>query len=345
MRIGVATTQIPFLRDGGQTRVEGLVQALRRAGHEAEIVSVPFNGLPDCRLAEQMLACQLLDLEESMGTRIDRLIGLTFPAYLVPHSAKVIWLLRRCRSAYDLWGTQHATLHEAADGEQFRRLIRNADAHLIPRARGVFVPSRSAAEWLRVDCGIAATPLAAPPSYAECYQHSGYGDFFLLPTSAGSPLREELVLQAMHRTRHPVRVRMLSGSVGPLVNTLAEAAEVSLDGRIIRGDAVGEDRRALFGTCLAIIFVPIGEADGMVALEAMLSEKATITCDDAGAVAELVHDGQTGFVCPPNPEVLADVFDRLWEDRTLARRLGRAARANYQEMRLSWDTVLERLLA
>jgi glycosyltransferase involved in cell wall biosynthesis len=345
MRIGIATTQVPFLHDSSLTQAEELVQALRRAGHEAEIVSVPFNGRPECRLVEQMLACQLLDLEESMGTRIDRLIGLTFPAYLVSHSAKVIWLLRLCRPAYDLWGTPHATLHTAATGEELRRLIRNADARLISRAHGVFAPSRSMAERLRADCGIDATPLRAPPSYAELYRHSGDGDFFLLPNPAGSPLREELVLQAMRHTRNPVRVRVLGGSAGPTAKTLAEAVGASLESRIIRGDAAGEERRALFGSCLAAVFAQLGEADGMAALEAMLSEKAVVTCDDVGGIAELVDDGQTGFICPPNPEALAEVFDRLWEDRALARRLGRAACASYQELRLSWDIVLERLLA
>jgi len=345
MRVGIAVTQVPFLRDGGQPRAEELVQALRRAGHEAEIVPIPFNGRPYFRLAEQMLACQLLDLEESMGTRIDRLVGLTFPAYLVPHTAKVIWLLRRCRAAYDLWGTPHATLHTAANGEQLRQLIRDADARLIPRARGVFVPSRSAAEGLRADCGIVAKPLQAPPSFAERYRHDGDGDFFLLPASTESPLREELMLQAMRRTRHPVRVRLLASSAGSSGENPAEAPDASLDDRIIHGDATDEERRALFANCLAVVFAPVNEPDSMVALEAMLSEKAMVTCDDAGGVAELVQEGQTGFVCPPSPEALADVLDRLWEDRALARRLGRAARANYQTLRLSWDTVLERLLA
>lgn len=337
MRIGVAVTQVPFLLDSGRTRGEELVQALRRAGHEAEIVAIPFNGRPECRLVEQMLACQLLDLEESMGTRIDRLISLTFPAYLVPHSTKVIWLLQRCRPAYDLWETPYAALHATANGEHLRSLVRSADIRLIPRAQAVFVPSRSAAEQLKADCTIDATPLPAPPSYAERYHHAGDGDFFLLPALAEHPRREDLVLQALRRTRHPVRLRVLAG--------FRDSPVDSLNNRIIRGDASGEERRALFGACLAVVFSPFNEADGIVALEAMLSEKAVITCDDTGGVAELVHDGQTGFVCSPNPEALADLLDQLWKDRALARRLGRAARANYQTLRLSWDTVVERLLS
>jgi hypothetical protein len=39
-----------------------------------------------------MLACRLFDLSESMGENVDLLIGLKFPAYVVPHPRKVFWL-------------------------------------------------------------------------------------------------------------------------------------------------------------------------------------------------------------------------------------------------------------
>ena len=44
-----------------------------------------------------------LDLSETVGVAVDRLIGLKFPAYLIPHPRKVIWLLHQHRQAYDLW--------------------------------------------------------------------------------------------------------------------------------------------------------------------------------------------------------------------------------------------------
>ena len=33
----------------------------------------------------------------------DRVIALKFPAYLVPHRQKVLWILHQYRQAYDLW--------------------------------------------------------------------------------------------------------------------------------------------------------------------------------------------------------------------------------------------------
>jgi Glycosyl transferases group 1 len=344
MRVGVTLAKVPFLRDRAETRAEELVQALRAAGHEAELISIPFTGRPDCQIAEQMLACRLLDLEESMGTRIDRLIGLTFPAYLVSHSAKVIWLLRQCRAAHDLWGTSYGNLHTTTDGELLRKLICGADTRVMSVARGMFVPSQSAAERLHVDCGVAATPLYVPPAFAVAYRHKDDDDFFLLPAGDDDTLRQDLVLQAVRRTRYSVRLRVLADPSASAVKQLGQG-DPSLEGRVVWGRTGSEGRRALFGSCLAVVFASLGEADNMVALEAMLSEKALITCNDSGGVAELVQDGQTGYVCSPDPDALAEALDRLWEDRTLARRLGRSARANYQDLRLSWDRVLEQLLA
>ena len=46
MRILIATTQVPFVRGGAEAHAEGLLKALRDAGHEAEIVAVPFKWYP-----------------------------------------------------------------------------------------------------------------------------------------------------------------------------------------------------------------------------------------------------------------------------------------------------------
>ena len=88
MRILIATVQVPFVRGGAEIHAKGLRSALRAEGHEAEIVAVPFKWYPPERILDHMLACRLLDLTESAGTPVDRVIGLKFPAYFVPHPHK-----------------------------------------------------------------------------------------------------------------------------------------------------------------------------------------------------------------------------------------------------------------
>ena len=101
MRILIATTQVPFIRGGAEAHAEGLRDALLREGHEAEIVAVPFKWYPAEKILDHMLACRLLDLTEVAGTPVDLLIGLKFPAYLIPHPNKVVWLVHQMRQVYD----------------------------------------------------------------------------------------------------------------------------------------------------------------------------------------------------------------------------------------------------
>src|SRR5258707_5569399 len=111
MRVVIATAQVPFIRGGAEVLADGLGCALRSQGHEAEIVAIPFKWYPPERILEHMLACRLLDLSESAGTPVDRVIALKFPSYLVTHSCKVLWLLHQHRQAYDLWEHAMADLH------------------------------------------------------------------------------------------------------------------------------------------------------------------------------------------------------------------------------------------
>ena len=43
------------------------------------------------------------DITESNGLKVDAVIALKFPAYLVQHERKIVWLIHQHRSAYELW--------------------------------------------------------------------------------------------------------------------------------------------------------------------------------------------------------------------------------------------------
>ncbi len=132
MRILIATVQVPFIRGGAEIHAEGLRDALVQAGHEAEILAIPFKWYPPEKILDHMLACRLLDVTEVAGTRVDRLIGLRFPAYLIPHPNKVLWILHQHRTAYELWDHTLSDLVYYPNGSQVRDTIEQADRKLIP---------------------------------------------------------------------------------------------------------------------------------------------------------------------------------------------------------------------
>jgi hypothetical protein len=80
---------------------EDLVEALRRRGHETDLVTIPFKWYPGTRVLDQALLWRLADLAESDGRKIDRVIATKFPAYCVRHPNKVAWVLHQFRQAYD----------------------------------------------------------------------------------------------------------------------------------------------------------------------------------------------------------------------------------------------------
>ena len=54
---------------------EDLVAALRRRGHEAELVTIPFKWYPGTSVLEHAFLWRLVDLTESDGVPIDRYSG------------------------------------------------------------------------------------------------------------------------------------------------------------------------------------------------------------------------------------------------------------------------------
>lgn len=346
MRVAIVTAQVPFLRGGAELLAEGLCKVARAAGHQAEIVTVPFKWYPAHSVAQQLLACRLLDLSESMGTRIDRVIGLKFPAYLIPHPDKMLWILHQHRSAYDLWQSPYDDLADQPGGALARETIRSADTQLIPEARRVYTISRNVTDRLRRYCGIESEPLYHPPPLADRLYAGLSGDYLLMPSRMNAVKRQHLVVEAMLRTRHPVRVVFIGEADHPdYREALEQRAAVLPTGRVAWLGAVPDERKiALLADCLGVLVPPHDEDYGYVTLEAMLSARPVITCTDSGGPLEFVQHGRNGLVCQPEAEALAKAMDTLWEDRALARAMGKEGRALYTELGPSWERVVECLL-
>ncbi len=85
MNVLVCNSQVPFMRGGAEEHAEGLVNALRERGHRADLVRLPFDWHPPRELFKSALAWRLLDLTESNGARVDRIIALKFPSYAARH--------------------------------------------------------------------------------------------------------------------------------------------------------------------------------------------------------------------------------------------------------------------
>jgi glycosyltransferase involved in cell wall biosynthesis len=197
-------------------------------------------------------------------------------------------------------------------------------------------------------CAIPSVPLHHPPPGAKHIRAGEYGSYVLFPSRINGVKRQLLVIEALSCTRYPVHVAFLGVADTPEYGEQLQrkAIEAGVETRLTWLGGVSEAKKLeLYSGCRAVIFPPLDEDYGYVTLEAMLAQKAVVTCTDSGGPLEFVQDGRSGLVCPPTPQAIAAALDRLWENPSLAMRLGQGGLERYMEMRIGWEGVLQCLLA
>jgi glycosyltransferase involved in cell wall biosynthesis len=345
----VATVKVPFISGGAEALASNLLQALREEGHHADIIEIPYKHYPPERILDHMMACRLLDVTEAFGNSIDRVIALKFPAYLIPHPNKVLWVLHQHRQAYDLWAHPDAgDLRNAPNGHLIRDAIRRADRQLIPEAKAIFTLSRNVSNRLREGCGIESTPLYNPPPNAASFFCAEPGDYLFYPSRINRLKRQALILKALAHTRQPVQVVFAGAADSP--HSQNECDELVRQGSLGRrvtflGNVPEAEKIRLYSKSLGVLFTPVDEDYGYITLEAMLSQKPVITCADSGGPLEFVRPAETGLVVEPDAQELAKAMDEIWSHRAQACQMGAAGRKRYEQLAISWKNVVQCLLA
>lgn len=345
MKVVVASTVVPFIEGGATFIVDWLATMLERAGHAVEVLKIPFHSAYR-DMPAQMLALRLMDL----GAQADRLVAIRTPSYLLRHPAKVLWFIHHHRAAYDLWGTRYQDIPNTPEGLRYREMIVNADNVAFGEARRIFTNSRAVSERLRKFNGVASEVLYPPLMDPQRYRTGSSGDYILYVSRLVSHKRQDLAIQAMRHTRTPVKLVLAGQAEVPeyearlreLVEKHRLADRVTLIARWIPE----EEKIGLFADCLASIYTPFDEDSyGYSSLEAHHAGKGVITTSDSGGPLELVADGENGLVAEPDPAAIAAAMDRLWRDRRRARDMGEAGRSRLRDLGITWDNVLNRLLA
>lgn len=340
-RIAVVTSSPPLADGGHMVVARALAQALRDAGHLADIIVTPQNRFG--RQAAAYLATWLTDLGEGAGGRIDQVISLRYPSYAVRHDRHVCWLNHTMREYYDLWDRFSVTLSPAGLAkERVRRaLIRAADRYLLTRnVDRLFVQSRTVQARLAMWPALTSTVLY-PPAPQRPYRCDGYGDFIFFVSRLTPLKRAELLIEAL-ATPDGAGITAVVAGEGEERARLAQLVEArGLTGRVTLAGALSEaELLDHLARCRAVCFPPLGEDYGFVTVEAFASHKPVVTCTDSGGPAELVEDGVNGFVCAATPAALAVRLRQLADDRALAERLGH--QAALRAAQLTWaDTVRE----
>lgn len=317
-----------------------LVQALRDAGHHAEIVITPQNRFG--RQASAYAATWLTDVGMTDGGPIDQVISLRYPSYAVRHPNHVCWLNHTMREYYDQWERFSGGLSpQGRIKERIRKaLIHSADHYLLSRnVRRLFVQSKTIQQRLRIWPSLRSTVLY-PPAPQRAYRCDEYGDYIFMVSRLTPLKRADLFVQAL-ATASSVRA-VIAGEgeqrdhLKQLIDRLQIGDRVRLIGRL--GEKGLLDHLA---KCRAVCFPPFEEDYGFVTAEAFASRKPVITCRDSGGPAEMVEPGVHGFVTDPTPAALGEALQRVMDDRGLAERMGEAG--YHRGAELTWAGVVREL--
>ena len=347
MNIAVLNTQTPFSTGGAEVLAEDLITSLRQRGHKATLITVPFKWHPQQSLVDSILACKLIDINGINGVKIDKVIALRFPAWLIEHSDKAFWILHQHRSAYELWETKYNDLASMPDGQRIRDLIFGQDNDAISTCRQVYTISQNVSGRLLKFNNIDSGVLYPPPRLMEKFYHEEYGDYFFFPSRITPMKRQELVIEALAHCSPNVRV-VFAGQADDhtYLNRLKQrAAELEVTEKIIwLGYITDEEKLDYYARCLMVIFPAYDEDYGYITPEAMLSSKGVVTLTDSGGSLEFVADDENGSVVRPDANLLGEKLDRIWSDRSLARLYGENAIERIAGMGISWDRVIGSLL-
>ena len=341
-RIAVVTSSPPMVEGGHLVIARSLVQALREAGHAADIVVTPQN--PFGRQASAYVATWLTDLGTADGERIDQVISLRYPSYAVRHDRHVCWLNHTMREYYDQWDRFSGVLspHGRIKERVRRAFIHAADRYLLTRnVTRLFVQSRTIQQRLAIWPELRSTVLYPPPPQRP-YRCDQYGDYIFMVSRLTPLKRADLLVRALSE-RQAAGIRCVIAGEGEeqarlqsLIDRLGVSDRVTLAGRLTDAEVLDHLAR-----CRAVVFPPFEEDYGFVTAEAFASGKAVITCRDSGGPAELVEDRVQGLVCDPTAPSLAIAIQALMEDRSLAEKMG--AEALKACARLNWPDAVRQL--
>lgn len=346
MKIAITTVQIPFVKGGAEFLAQNLKTALLNAGHEAEIVSMPFIDAPHYRIEDHIIASRLMDVEWSWGGHIDLCIGLKFPAYYMPHPNKVVWALHQHRQAFDLFNTDFSTIKDDVEGRAIRDMITRADKEYLMEAKRRYTISQNVTNRMEKFTGIDSKCLYHPAPDMEKFYAGEYGDYIIMPSRINPTKRQHLAIEAMAKTKQNFKLYIVGGADNPAVKQelVDKIKKYKVEDKIVLYDFVSqEEKMALYSKSKAVLFIPKDEDYGYITLEGMAASKAVITAKDSGGPMEFILQDKTGIVADPTPDELARAMDYFIENKKAAEDMGKAAKQHLIDLDITWDSVVKEL--
>jgi glycosyltransferase involved in cell wall biosynthesis len=338
MRVGVITARMASgERGGAEAFYDGLIDALRGAGHDTAEVPVHVDETTFESVLESYARCYALDLRE-----YDLVISTKAPTFMVSHPNHVSYLVHTIRVFYDMFEAEYGRGTPAHHAQ--RRIVHALD-------RFGLRPGR-----VRRHFSIGETPCRRLLDVSPWWQSVRFHTLHPAPTLTGfkRPKRQDYILMPgrLHRWKRVGLMieayKHLRRNVQLLVTGTGE------DEQELRALAAGDPRIRflgrvsepalldLYANALLVGFIPKQEDFGYITIEAFNSGKAVLTCTDSGEPLQFVRDGHTGFVVPPDARMIAErLREAIDHPKRVAQMGTHGARA---VAAISWDAIVDALV-
>ncbi len=338
--IAVCNTQVPLTTGGAELLVDTLINYLKKRGHQVVQISIPFSFSPKQSTILSSIVWRMIEIKDITGRIPDLVIATKFPTYLVKHPKKVVWLFHQHRAAYDLFNTPHSDFSDNSEDRYYRDLIKTIDNKTLSEASHVFTISQNVTDRLKNFNGIDSDPLYVPPLFNLEMKTGDYKDYALSVGRLTKMKRVDLFIRSLQHT--DPKIRGIIVGEGDQEDELKKLAnELGLANRIVfKGFVPEEELIDLYANAFTLVFPPVDEDLGLIAIEAFKSLKPVITCVDSGGPLEFVEDGSSGFVCKPEEKMIAEKLDFLFAQKKKCREFGRVGLEKVKD--ITWDNVISR---
>ena len=346
--IAICHVQVPFIMCGAEVLVDELAAKLKARGHNVSVIQIPFKWYPHEKIVENAMLWRMIDIDvsEAIGKPIDLVICTKFPAYLVKHPNKVLWLFHQYREAYELDETNFSNF-TTDEQKRIKQIIHDLDNRFIPEAKKVHTISKNVSDRLLKYNKIKSTPIYPGMKNDSDYYCGEFKDYVLFVSRITAIKRPEILLKAIkHVKSKDLKFVFVGKDEANYLEVLKKIVkEEGIEDRVeFKTNYIPEQELLdLYANALCVTFTPFDEDYGYITLEAFASSKPVITTADAGGPLEFVKDKKNGYVLDSKDyKGIAKAIDALAADRKMARKMGEHGKKTIADV--TWDNALNQLL-
>jgi len=365
VRIGIVCGAYPPVTGGVAAHVFNLSEKLTRRGHQVTVLTRgPWRGTYHTKTnSGDVYRVQFIPL---------------YPFHLTPHGFYIHRLLRSLECEFDLLHlhsplipiihtalpvvvTEHGTVKGFIDNlalidlyslvaKVFQKMYISIDRKIVERGDKVIAVSQACAqelrEWYRLKKDIniiyngVDTRFFIPRSGSQDQAYILYSGQLI--SKKGLP---DLIRSASYICREYPDMKFILAGDGPLKNKLMrQVNQLGLNNNFSFAGYLDRNELLTYYQLATICVLPsYHEGLPTVLLEAMSCGIPTVATSVAGN-AELVKDGETGFLVPPkNPQKLAEAILRILADEKLRQNMGRNAREKAEHL-YDWEVMIDKIV-